>query len=193
MNDKVYLTNLNLLYNPTEEEWEKSVSFSKEVYSSTSFLYRFRGSTNKNKIIQDHAFGKITEIAAYRLLKPHIKSISYPDFSTTTQKSYSPDLVSNKYNFHVKSTSNKEEPSWVFQVNDPIVSNSSPGENLALLFVITSSKASHLSCPPEVMLKHIVPLNGYRKWRLPFLSKYRQTKRILSEKDITSKLSFCGP
>jgi len=190
----------NIHFKLSKWEWRLSQHYAKNQIESSYSLYKKRGAPSKQKMLEDIAYGKGAEIAAYHILKQSITHLSQPDFQiyTNSNKSYDPDIqsIKNKINVHVKSTANYHKPSWLFSKKDPATFQNldSPGEaiNIASLFVISPSTKLDWSNPPEYHLLYLVNLNEYNQmltnnnktWSKPYSPLQQKYKLALYPEDL---------
>lgn len=173
------------------QEWENCRKFAEEQLKLSSELYIARGSTSKNKILQDITTGKASEVASYNILKEYINDLSPVDFNVYQgdDRSYDADLKSPKVNIHVKSTTNLLDPSWLFSKKDPIIQQL-PDQfddkiEVASLCVVHSEYPINWKLfPPKISLRYLVNLKNYNKvlknkkedWNTPYSPKQAKYK-----------------
>lgn len=95
-------------------------NFAKECVKTNS-IYRSRGQSNENKIINDIKTGKMGEIASFLFLRSMGLSITAPDFTVYPPhlKKHSPDIYENDIKYSIKTQSiesfRKYGLSWIFE------------------------------------------------------------------------------
>lgn len=154
--------------------------FSSEVYHTNKDMYSSRNQTDENKVRSDIYLGKMAEFAVYNYLISKGKKCSAPDILIyqAKQKSYDADLfVNDSSPLHVKScmSSSAYGNSWVFQPNDPLVTEPAEDETIAL--VIVNSNAE-FDC---YIVKALDAVDMYRAPR-----KIELNKKVLYEEDFTN-------
>lgn len=224
---------LNFSYTLTTTEWNLCQSFAKATAKKSLNLYLKRGAPSLEKIIQDISMGKGAEVASYHILNPIAYNLSTPHFNILppNSKSYEPDLTctetrslwlpthgpksirSTIFNLHVKSTIHKASPSWLFSINDPLVSketyeqSSYPCEDVVLLLISSPPQPTWFkdhgpksiwvkthglrTINPTYTLRWAINLKwirDYKKWRLPIKNSLKKTKVALYESDLLNHM-----
>jgi hypothetical protein len=119
--------------------------FSDEVYITNKDMYASRNQDNEGKVKADIYMGKLAEFAVFNYLWSLGKEVSAPDIMIyqAKNKSYDADLyINSQAPLHVKSCMEISgySNSWVFQPNDPLVSNPNEDETIALVVVNNSGR-----------------------------------------------------
>lgn len=114
--------------------------FSNEVYHTNKEMYASRNQTSETKVKADIYIGKMAEFAVFNYLVSKGKDCSAPDILIYegNKKSYDADLfVNGSSPLHVKSCVDSRiySNSWVFQPNDPLVTNPAEDEAIALVII----------------------------------------------------------
>lgn len=159
----------------TEYQDKQCNLFSKySVYSSLE-EYKKRNQTNKDKIISDIYYGKVSEFLVYNYLVFKGKKLASPDLNIYlgNNKSYDADLILDNAKIHVKShVINGNFPvSWVFQKNDPLLSHPNSDDYLALVVINKGINYMYLKKISEVTFSP------------PMKESLRTTKMCIYEKD----------
>lgn len=124
-----------------KKDLTKAKNFAEARIGGSKDEYMKRGEANVAKMIEDIEYGAMAELAVYRLLKGLKLSCTKPDFKIyeKRKKSYSPDLICNGLNLHVKSqgtvSAKRYGSSWLFQKFDPLIKNLDPKDILVLCIV----------------------------------------------------------
>ena len=141
-------------------------------------LYRYRGESNRDKMIEDVLIGTLGEWASYLYLQRCGILAPEPDMKIyeKRRKSFTADLQSDQGLFHVKSQGEKSAKryglSWLLQKTDKVIKE--PSENEFFIFTQVSV--------PEVEILGIVSAKDLIDNELldePKVWKYRHTKRAL--------------
>jgi hypothetical protein len=169
----------------TEYQDKQCELFSNYSVSSSLDEYEKRNQFNKDKIINDIYNGKKAEFLVYNLLISRKKELNSPDLNIYEKynKSYDADLVLNSYdaesvlkalNIHVKSHNvNGIFPiSWVFQKNDPLLTEQKDNNFLALVVMNEEINYMYMKKISEVDFKP------------PLKESLRMTKVCVYEADL---------
>lgn len=172
-----------MIYTLTNTEIQQCIEFAEKSYTD---FYKNRNQYNKDKTIQDNVIGKMAEIAAYQYLIPWFK-LSQPDFTiySSNQKSYSPDMIAEEYNFHVKACrkDSKFPISWLFQKNDPLITRGSD-KDILILCVVNGNEVEIL----EALSVTEINTNGW--FKEPKLDRLKATKVCLYFDDLKSNTTL---
>jgi hypothetical protein len=149
--------------------------------TATSFgIYSSRGESRPSKINEDTIVGALGEICFHRVYSNIDPSLSSPDFTlyTKERKSFSADLKSDSFDFHVKSqsleSSQRHGISWLFQKSDPLYRRPTPRDWLVFCIVdMGRHQVNFLGFASAVDIKE------KDAWGIPNSPKYRDTKVAL--------------
>lgn len=157
---------------------DKCTDFANKRIEGSSNLYRYRGESNKDKMIEDCIIGTLGEFAAHKYLSDKGIVVSEPDLTIyeTKRKSFSADLFNEELKIHVKSQSEKSFKrygmSYLLQRKDRIIT--SPENNEYFVFV----KVGGIFC--EIVgtckIKDIVDNSLWGECKVP---SYRHSKVAL--------------
>jgi hypothetical protein len=129
--------------------YDMCIDFANQYINENADLYLSRNHSVKEKVVQDIVNGKLAEWMIYYAIKKNGGNCSYPDMIVYPPhtKDYSSDLIltldnGDKKLIHVKSHNlNSNYPvSWLFQPNDPLVSNPASNDYIALCVIDGVSK-----------------------------------------------------
>jgi hypothetical protein len=168
---------MKIQLNPITEYQDKQCElFSKySVWSSLS-EYKKRNQVNKDKIVNDIYNGKKAEFLVYNFLIAKQKEINSPDLNVYEKhnKSYDADLFLKDISIHVKShrVSGSFPVSWVFQKKDPLLTQLTDDNFLAL--VVMNKEINYM------YLKKISQVD----FKQPIKESLRITKACVYEDDL---------
>jgi hypothetical protein len=133
--------------------------------------YADRGQTDQENIKRQTIFGKLGEFIAYRSLFKFVRGLTEPDveIKKVRDKSYDCDMVSDGYNFAVKSCSRFSSfpVSWIIQSSDingygrdKFIFKRSPDANDFVLMVIVDDDAcvGRIVATPALLSLHDLEL-----------------------------------
>lgn len=172
-----------MLIKLNSQDVTKCEKFASEI--NTDF-YNSRNQFNSKKRLKDQVIGKLGEIAVYKYLFTNNKELSYPDFEiyTVKRKSWSPDLISSKNNFLIKSQdinqAAKFSPSWMFQLGDKHVFKEFSEKDLVCFVLVDLDKR-------EAEIKAIIKLEELHNKKLfkePKLDYLKNNKRAVYFEDL---------
>lgn len=164
---------------------DKCKKFAKDRIKDSNQLYKWRGETNKDKMIEDCVIGTMGEWGAYKYLESKGIKTTKPDMKIyeKKRKSFAGDLISDDYVFHVKSqsvVSNKRYgASWLLQRRDKVVSN--PAENE--YFILTKVVDRYVEILAIIRCKDIADACLWGECKVP---RYRHSKVALYLDDLNS-------
>jgi len=161
-------------YKPSKTTKEFVMKFSKDVVETTKGYISGRNQNNVPKMIMDHYYGKLGELAIWHYFTKHLnKEMLPPDFKITKNKSFDCDLKHENYEIHVKSqhitSSNRFGLSWMLQKWDKLVTN--PKQNQLYGFCLVQEDES-------VNILKIVKADDIQ-YGEPMLEKLRANKTVI--------------
>lgn len=172
-------------YKPSDKTKKFVKEFSKDVVNTTKNYIRNRNQTNVDKMITDHYYGKLGELAVWHYFsKTKNIEMSPPDFKITSKKSFDADLNLSEYNIHVKSQhigqANRFGISWMLQKTDKLVSSPKDVDLFAFCIVDENDNVEILKL---VYAKDI-------KYGEPKLDKLKNNKTVIYYEDNENILNF---
>lgn len=152
--------------------------FAKYVIETNEDVYKRRGSSSTEKIMQDIKLGKLAECAVYNhCIEARDAWATPPDFTIfpPSKKDFGADLNIRGFDIHVKSCLDKSSypNSWLFQKSDSLVSNPGPKDILALCVLKEGDSYAYMCHPSEIEFEE--PVNQAMK----------RTKVAIYEKELT--------
>ena len=115
-----------------ENNWfVQCFDFANKSCKNSASLYSSRHATTQMKIRDDIHYGKIGEMWVSELVGGTVDFTILPP----EERSYDADIVVGDENFHVKTymSGRLHKPSWVFQKNDPVVTDPTDSDTLCLV------------------------------------------------------------
>ncbi len=161
----------------------KCKDFAAERMGGSADLYKYRGEQNISKMEEDIIIGTMAEWGVYKYLQSKGVAVTKPDMKIyeKRRKSFSADLINDKYRFHVKSQGIKSMKrygaSWLCQKTDRLLNNPEDDE----YFVFTKVEDREVEILAIVKVKDIVENDLIGE---PSVYQYRHTKRALYLDDI---------
>lgn len=176
----------------------KCSTFAKERIKTSAGLYKYRGETNMDKMVEDVKIGTMAEYAVFNYVKQLGFKCTKPDLKhyKAKDKSFSADLKADKVFvdektlewrdalIHVKSQGTKSAKaygsSWLFQKQDKIFRGEKDEEFLA--FCIVDKR--------DVELQAIVKVKDVKKLlKEPKVWRYKDTKVALYLDDVLENVT----
>lgn len=128
---------------PTEYQIKQCVLFTDYVFSTNEKVYQSRGSSDLNKIKKDIYQGKVAECMVWNFLEMEGRKPTPIDFTIYDhkRKSFDADVCVGDFKIHIKSCADWTgcPNSWLFQKQDPIVTNATANDML-FLCVLTDDR-----------------------------------------------------
>jgi hypothetical protein len=174
-----------------EEDALKARNFAESRINLSKNVYKWRGEDKVEKMIEDIMIGTIGEFGAHTHLTDMGLSVSEPDLKiyTAKEKSHSADLISENYNFHVKSQSSKSikryGASWLFQRMDKLVIKPEDKDYICFTSVLGHNLEWEVKLLGIVKARDIIPF--YEECKVP---AYRHTKIALYFEDFQGKVDL---
>lgn len=172
----------------TQDIIQIAETFANDRASLSWDIYAKRGESNFEKQKEDIIAGAIGELCFYNYYSEIDSTLSKPDFSIheVRKKSFSPDLSSERFRFHIKTQTKKSADihkiSWIFQKNDPLYAN--PKDNDIIIMNLVDIDSSMFYFIGAANASNIKEHSG---WGSPNSSKYAETKVALYFDDLKKK------
>lgn len=170
----------------SKSNYRKCELFAKQRMEGSQKTYFYRGEQSTSKIMDDLLIGAVGEYGSYQFLKMQGIKVSKPDMTIydKANKSYKADLITDKYDIHVKSQGlasvKRYGNSWLLQKSDAIV-NSPTDRDILLLTNVSGNRVDILGLVLAADLKAEGCHQECRVWR------YRETKIALYFDNIKQK------
>lgn len=173
----------------TKDIYDMCSEFAHNRIGKSAKLYEYRGETKMGKMIDDIIVGTMGEWGGYEFLKYHGIEVSKPDMKIyeKKRKSFSADLLSEDYKFHLKSQNEisrkRYGSSWLLQRYDKIVTQPKDDE----YFILTCVRDLEVEILACVKIKDIVKAGLWGECKVP---RYRHSKVALYLKDLEGKINL---
>lgn len=179
------------------ENYNKCLEFADLRTADSEKLYKSRGEKNSKKIYEDILNGVLAEWACHDYLSKLVPELSEPDMQIyeKRKKSFSPDLSSGNFKFHIKSQSkasaDRYGASWLFQKTDKLFQRGAKDEFLVFAIV----HQDHVEFLGGVSISDLVEKNLLAE---PKVYQYRFSKVAIYFQDLINSgldlsLSFLNP
>ena len=168
---------------------EKCKKFAEDRVVLSAKLYKHRGETKTEKMIEDIIIGTMGEFGVYNYLSSKGVVVSEPDLQIYDKrnKKHGADLIGTEHRINIKSQSTSSIKryghSWLFQRTDKLVSVPSDMEYCA--FTAVDGVLNTVEIVAVVRAKDLIPF--YSECRVPM---YRHSKLALYLKDFQSEIDL---
>lgn len=163
------------------EYFKRCMQFANDIIDTNYSFYKTREQNNRDRILFQIAYGKLAEWIAYIHIVSHGVWCTPPDMNVYDEdsKTYDADLVSEKYDIHVKSQTKESMEqygaSWMFQDNDPLIMRPSNRDYLFFIIIKTPQEAN--------IVKHLNANKVLELYKDPVVDKLK-SKRVLYLNDL---------
>ena len=159
---------------------KKINKFAADRLADSSGLYKSRGESRVDKIVEDIVVGTMGEFAVYKVIKALGLKCSKPDLTIyeKSKKSFKADLFSDNFNIHVKSQSTasaeKYDYSWLCQRSDSLYKK--PGETDIFAFCCVDLDSQTVTFLGFCYASDVKLYELWRECKIPY---FRRTKVAL--------------
>lgn len=173
----------------SDEIVSRCKKFAEDRLTLSANLYKWRGETKQDKMVEDIVIGTMGEFGVYSYLCSKGIVVSEPDLTIYSQrnKKHGADLIGEKHRINIKSQSassvKRYNHSWLFQRTDKLVSVPSDIDFCA--FTAVDGVLNQVEIVAVVRAKDLIPY--YAECKVPM---YRHSKVALYLKDFQSEIDL---